>query len=277
LSRITRLGAFCYFKHMKRAFLYIDILGFGSLVKTNPEKVDRIFYIIDTLGVHSHFALKTVVFSDTILVFNQDESRSLDYYVTYLIEYAQQLFYRLCGINIYFKGIITYGEFKYSKLSNIEAYYGLALIDTHESEKDLEGFGLFVDKNIADEVIVFDRTSYTEKYDFVILCQYLQNLYQHTGGILPIEQHLLTDTDTYHRIDEDLRFLREIDYLKDNHPSARAKAKYQKVYDTYKQIMPLFFELFESDGFYPWLINENYMGSLNPYDLISESELNEPS
>ncbi|WP_158795885.1 hypothetical protein [Pedobacter sp. L105] len=258
---------------MKRAFLYIDILGFGTLVKTNPEKVDKIFEVIDSLRAHHHFALKIVVFSDTILVFNKNESRSLDYYVTYLIEYVQELFYNLCNINIYFKGIITHGEFKYSQLRNIEAYYGLALVDTHEDEKHLEGFGLFIDKSITDEVVVFDVTDYTDKYNFIILCQYLQNLYKHTQGVLPVEHDLLTDTDTYYRVDEDLKFLREITYLKDNHPLDRAKAKYQKVYDTYKSIMPLFFELFEREGFLPWLINEYYTGNYNPFDLISENEL----
>jgi hypothetical protein len=107
------------------------------------------------------------------------------------------------------------------------------------------------------------------------LCQYLQNLYSHTNGILPVEHNLLTDTDTFYRVDEDLRFLREVAYIKDNHPVEKVKAKYQKVYDTYKNIMPLFFDRFEAEGFLPWLISESYTGSYNPFELISERELNE--
>lgn len=259
---------------MDRAFLYIDILGFENLVRTNPEKVDKIFKIFDTLKVHKHFALQTVVFSDTILVFNKDESLSVDYYCTYLVEYSQELFYRLSLINVYFKGILTFGEFNFSKMTNIQAYYGLALIDAYNDEALLEGFGLYVDKKLSDEIIVFDKVDFSEKYDYILLCQSLKNLYSTTEGVLPIELDLLTDTDTYHRIDDDLRFFREIEYLKQHHPSERARAKYQKVYDTYKADLPLFFKTFEAEGFLPFCINPDYTGSINPYEILAESELN---
>src|SRR5680860_1637694 len=115
---------------MDKAFLYIDILGFEKLVRSNSEKIKRIFEIIDGLNVHRHIAFQTVVFSDTFLVFNKNNDHENHYYVTYLIEYAQQLFYKLSLINIYFKGIITLGEFSFSRSNNIEVYYGLALIET---------------------------------------------------------------------------------------------------------------------------------------------------
>jgi len=108
---------------MSRAFLYIAILGFENLVRTNPDKVDQVFEIFDTLKVYKHFALQTVVFSDTILVFNKDESLSKDYYCAYLVECVQELFYRLSAINVYFNGILTYGEFHFSRMTNIQAYY----------------------------------------------------------------------------------------------------------------------------------------------------------
>lgn len=259
---------------MNRAFLYIDILGFENLVRTNPQKVDQIFTIFDALKVHRHFAFQTVVFSDTILVFNKDDSLSTDYYCTYLVEYSQELFYRLSAINVYFKGILTFGEFNFSKMNNIEAYYGLALIETYKDESILEGFGLFVDKRLSREIIVFDKVSFTEKYEFILLCQSIKNLYSTTKGILPIDITLLTETDTYHRIDEDLRFLREIEYLKQKHPSEEIRAKYQKVYDTYKVELPLFFQVFEAKGFIPFTINSNYAGSINPFDILAEQELN---
>ena len=71
---------------MEKAFLYIDILGFGQLVKDNSPKTEKIFEIIDGLNVHRHFAFQTIVFSDTILVFNKNEEYQNHYYVTYLIE-----------------------------------------------------------------------------------------------------------------------------------------------------------------------------------------------
>jgi len=194
---------------MKRAFLYIDILGFENLAVTNSPKIKNIFEILDRLGSHNHqhyFSLQTVVFSDTVLIFNKSDTEANDVhlYVTYLVEYAQELFYELAAINVYFKGILTFGEFNFDQLKNIQAYYGLALIDTYKSEKQLEGFGLFADKNISNKVVVFDKVNFSKKFDFIILCQSLKNLYLMTDGILPIDINLLTDTDECYRIDEDL-------------------------------------------------------------------------
>lgn len=217
--------------------------------------------------------MQTVVFSDTILVFSKDENLPVHYYCTYLVEYSQELFYKLCSINVYFKAILTFGEFSFSQLKYIQAYFGLALIDAYKDEKCLKGFGLFVDKNISEEIIIFDKVNFSEKYKFVLLCQSLVNLYKTTCGVLPIDINILNETDTYHRIDEDLRFLREVEYLKNSHTEDRVKDKYQKVYDIYRGVMPLFFEIFEKDGFLPFSINNEYTGSINPFELLSEKEM----
>lgn len=259
---------------MEKVFLYIDILGFGQLVKNNSPKIEKIFTIIDGLNIHKDFTFQTIVFSDTILVFNKNKDYQNHYYITYLIEYAQQLFYRLSLINIYFKGIITLGNFNYTKLNNIDAYYGLALIETYYDESLLEGFGLFINKNLSSEVIVFDKIHFNEKYDFILLCQSFINLYKATNGILPIDTNILYETDTYFRIDEDLRFFREIEYLKNNYPDKKVKEKYEKVYNLYKSITPFFFKKFEEEGFLPFTLNSNYTGSINPFEILAESEQN---
>ncbi len=263
---------------MKRAFLYIDILGFKDLINTNSPKIKKIFEIFDSLKVHKQrhfFSLQTVVFSDTVLILNKNdtETNAVHLYVTYLIEYTQELFYKLAGINVYFRAILTFGEFNFEQLKNIQAYYGLALIDTYEGEKKLRGFGLFVDKNISNEVVIFHKAHFSEKFDFVFLCQSLKNLYSITNGILPIDINILTDTDDCYRIDEDLRFLREVEYLMSNYPVEEIREKYRTVYNIYKSEFPLFFEKFESEGFLPFTINSEYIGHINPFDLISQREL----
>jgi hypothetical protein len=259
---------------MDKTFLYIDILGFEKLVESNSPKTEKIFEIIDGLNVHKDFVFQTIVFSDTILVFNKNGDYQNHYYVTYLIEYAQQLFYRLSLINIYFKGIITLGEFNFSKLNNIDAYYGLALIETYKDEKILEGFGLYINKNLSNEVIVFDKIDFNKKYDFVLLCQSFINLYKDTKGILPIDMNILSETDTYFRIDEDLRFFREIEYLKNNHPIEGVKKKHEKVYNVYKSVTPDFFQKFEEEGFLPFILNPGYPGTIDPFEILAESEMN---
>lgn len=258
---------------MKRAFLYVDIIGFEVLARTNPDKVDKIFKIFDILNVHRHHKLQTIVFSDTILVFNKADDWSIDYYCTYLIEYAQQLFYNLSLINVYFKGLLTYGEFNFSQLTNIQAYYGTALIDTYHDETTLDGFGLYIHKSLTEYVVTFDKTTFTEKYDYILLCQSIKNLYNYTHGKLPVAIEALSETDTFHRIDEELRFFREIEFIKNNHPAERVRKKYQDVYDIYKKELPLFFEIFEKEGFLPFAINPEYPGRINPFNLLAEKEL----
>jgi len=258
---------------MNKTLLYIDILGFGQLVKDNSPKINEIFKIMDGLNVHRHFALQTIVFSDTMLVFNKNKEYPNHYYVTFLIEYAQQLFYRLSLINVYFKGIITFGDFNFTKLNNIDAYYGLALIETYSDESTLEGFGLFINKSLSDEVIVFDKINFNEKYEFILLCQSFMNLYKHTNGVLPINTDILIETDTYFRIDEDLRFFREIEYLKNNYPTEKIREKYETVYNLYKSVTPIFFQKFEEEGFLPFTLNADYAGSMNPFEILAETEM----
>ncbi len=260
---------------MKRAFLYIDILGFKNMVLSKSSKIDQIFTIFDGLNVFKHPALQVVVFSDTILVFNKEDNWPTHYFVTYLIEYYQQLFYRLSEINVYSKGIITLGEFNFNELSNFQAYYGEALIETYSDESQLEGFGLYIKNELNDEVVVFDTVPFNEQYDYVLLCQSYINLYDHTDGKLPIDLNMLSETDTYFRIDEDLRFFREIEYYKNHLGNDYIRNKYQKVYDIYRKRTPLFFEVFEAQGFLPFALNETYTGSINPFHILAEKELSQ--
>lgn len=256
---------------MTRVFLYIDILGFSSMVQKQPCKILKIFQIINGLSVYRHYAFKTIVFSDTILVFNDKDNFPNHYYVTYLIEFAQQLFYRLLSIGVYFKGLITYGEFNFKQMNNIQAYWGEALIETYHDEKNLKGFGLFVNKKLSTDIVVFDKLdNIDDKYDFVLLCQSYINLYKSTQGKLTVEIETLFDECM--RIDEDLRFFREIKYIKDNCKIPKIADKYSMVYLWYKNhTYPLFKQL-EDEDFFPSTLHPNYMGSINPFALIAEKE-----
>ena len=257
---------------IEKIFLYIDILGFKELVMNNSDKVENIFKIIDSLHVHKNIAFQTIVFSDTILIFNKDNKHPAHYYVTYILEYAQQLFYRLSMINMYFKGIITLKPFTYLELKNVNAYYGEALISTYKDEKELKGFGLYIDKSISKDSFIFENIHFNEKYDYILLCQSLIKLYKKTKGVLPVNEHLLTETDDYYRIDEDLRFLREIDYYRKHINDKRISEKYDYVYNTYRILLPNFFRVFEKEGFLPYVISPTYIGSINPFNILAELE-----
>jgi hypothetical protein len=92
----------------ERFLLYIDILGFSELVKT-PERVAELYKIINYLNVHRHDVFTTIIFSDTILVYNNKHAaglREVQYLIMYLCEFAQDLFYRLIGRDIHFRGYL---------------------------------------------------------------------------------------------------------------------------------------------------------------------------
>lgn len=253
---------------MQKAFLYIDILAFESLVRSKSAKVERIFKIFDSLKVFQHHALETIVFSDTIIVFSKDEGNPIHYYFTFLTEYSQQLFYKLSEINIYFKAILCTGEFNFKKLTNFQAYSGQALINAYKDEKYLPGFGLFVKKQDIGNINAFIEVPLSEEYNFVILCQSFSNLYRTTNGFLPVDDvSIFEETDTFFRIEEDIRFLREINYYRLNIPCERIREKYEKVYSIYKSTFPLFFEKFETYGFDPFILHTDFIPRSNPEEI----------
>ena len=86
-----------------RFLLYIDILGFSEMTNNEPRKVARVYSILDELNVHRHNSFKTIVFSDTVLVYNPDLAETDEerqYLVWYLIEFAEDLHHRLTGQDI---------------------------------------------------------------------------------------------------------------------------------------------------------------------------------
>lgn len=257
---------------MERAFLYIDILGFSEMVNMKSPKISQIFEIIDTLSSFRHFAFTTILFSDTILIFNKNCKLQTHYHITFLIEFAQQLFYRLLRIGVYYRGIITYGEFNFNRLTNIQAYWGNALLETHQDESTLDGLGLFVKNDLVTSILTFKTKMINDKYSFVFLCQSYIRLYTNTKGNLPVDYECLIGTDDYCDLDKELAFFREIEWLKTYYPSYIIRRKYSTVYNWYKEETPLFFSIFEKEGFLPFIINHNYSGTINPFELISEKE-----
>lgn len=252
---------------MDKVFLYIDILGFKQLVESKPEIVQKVFTSINELHVHKNTEFQTIVFSDTVLIFNKTSNHSHHFYVTYLIEYTQQLFYKLASLNVFFRSILSVGDFNYIELKNFNAYYGTALNWSYQSEKELKGFGLYIHKNLCNEVITFDKISIDENYHYVFLCKSLTSLYKHTLGQLPVDCDLFTQTDSFCRIDDELRFLRLINYLRKNVEGEKIKAKYEYVFQIYKSYLPKFFAVFEKEGFMPFVLNPDYIGNIDPYSI----------
>jgi hypothetical protein len=105
----------------ERFLLYIDILNFSNLV-AQKGKVEELYEIINKLHVHRHDVFTTIIFSDTILVYNKSHARGLEdvrYLVMYLCEFAQDLFYRLIGRDIHFRAYITCADFAHYPMERL--------------------------------------------------------------------------------------------------------------------------------------------------------------
>lgn len=157
-------------------FLYIDILGFKELINSGSDLRD-LYSTINELNVHRDKDFTTIVFSDTILVYGAEVWNHVpNQAIMWLVEFAQDLFYRLIVKDIHFRAYITYGEFEHYQLSNLEAYYGKALVECYEREKEIQCTGVFLDSRLARYSDVFATTPFNEHAHFVHVMQHLGDI-----------------------------------------------------------------------------------------------------
>jgi len=181
----------------ERFLLYIDILNFSNLV-LQKGKVEELYKIINDLNVHRHDVFNTIIFSDTILVYNRLHARGLreiHYIVMFLCEFAQDLFYRLIGRDIYFRAYITVGEFAHYSMKNIkDVFYGDALIEAYRAEKAIQAMGLFMSNRVVPYSDIFKTKRFNRNCHFVYIMQSLLGV-SFEREDYPIDPILLLDTD----------------------------------------------------------------------------------
>ncbi len=165
-------------KEPRKYFLYIDILGFSSLVM--QDRIRDLYDRLDSLNAHTHPSFSTIVFSDTIVIYNRDD---LDWdekdkiaLVSRLCEFAADLFYRLISQDIHFRAYICCGEFVHSKMQHIEAFYGRALVQSYHREREIQCSGLFVENDLVPYIGVFESDMYDEHSHYVHLIEYLRQI-----------------------------------------------------------------------------------------------------
>lgn len=184
----------------KRFLLYIDILGFKELTKNNHKKIEKIYKIINGLQVHRDKSYETIIFSDTLLVYNKfsvENERIRPSTIMFLCEFAQDLMYRLAGTNVSFRAVISYGEFSDSKMKNLRAFYGSGLVDAYETEKSIPCTGLFLTNECSKYNNVFPMVKFNKNLNFVILFQTLKSL-AYNQKYLPFhEEEILNSAPPY--------------------------------------------------------------------------------
>lgn len=157
-----------------RYLVYIDILGFAELVKDDATMVEWLYSVIDDLNAHRHQEFKTIVFSDTVLIYSRNyciDERYHEYLSMYAVEFTQDLFYRIWRRGLFFRAVIDYGEFEHSRLKNCEKFYGQSLIRCYELEKKIPCIGTFITDNAAKHQRIFPMARYSDELLFVFFQQ----------------------------------------------------------------------------------------------------------
>jgi len=241
--------------------LYIDILGFSELVEKNPEQINTIYSIIDSLNVHKHEGFRTIVFSDTILVYNiHDSSGEADhqYFVMFACEFAQDLLHRFVGTDRFFRAVLTYGAFDHYNLKNTECFYGPALVRAYNAEKLIQSHGLFIDERPNRYNSVFQSTRYDKSLKFVYLTQALDQFLFLAQDCLPISASLLNDTDDGYHLLPEIRYLQDIYRLMNTHPDPRVRTKHLTAWHFYRSKYQLIVDELERNNFRPEALSPEY-------------------
>jgi len=214
----------------QRFFLYIDILNFTKLINQRG-KVEELYEIINKLNVHRHDVFNTIIFSDTILVYNKEHARGLDdvhCIVMYLCEFAQDLFYRLIGRDVHFRAYITCDDFAHYQMEHIkDVFYGPALIEAYQAEKRIQCMGLFMSNAVVTYSDIFKTARFNRTCHFVFIMQSLlrQSWKRHE---YPIDPSIIIDTDEIWFLAYDIRYLETIyRHRMDETLPSRVRRKYQ--------------------------------------------------
>jgi len=218
--------------------LYIDILGFSNLVGESNSKIVDLYHVIDELNVHSHTSFKTIVFSDTIIVYNLIDPISTQdhqYIVMYSIEFAQDLQYRLFKKNIFFRAQLRYGEFENFSLKNIECFYGKALINSYTNDKNFHACGLFIDDHSNEYNIIFPSQKYCQDMHFIFINQALERYYAITPTGDPIDPNIIVSTSDQYFLVNDILFIKQLYQNSIQFENPSIPTKYISTFDFFRK------------------------------------------
>jgi hypothetical protein len=244
-------------------FLYVDILGFSGLIKT-PKRVEKLYDVLDEITLHRDPAYRAIVFSDTILAYHRFDglpSQGKKGELMFLIELVQDLHIRLVGSKIFFRAIITEGEFYHEKMINLEKFYGPALVDCYNDEKALIGAGLFLDVALRDSNQIFRCIPFSKRYDFVLLTHQITKLISMVNSMcevartavpaFPLSEDIIYDTDREYDLYPEIVHLQEVYDLMRTHLDPGVRAKFLSTWQMYVQAYPGLTESLITHGMKP--------------------------
>lgn len=260
---------------MKNRFLlYIDVLGFSDMVYGDESRIVKLYDLVDGLNCLSHHAFNTIVFSDTVLIYNVAESTSRQddtYYVMFCIEFFQDLLYRSAGKDYYFRSVLVNGPFEHDSPGRVERFYGEALVRAYNYEKAINSTGLFIDRYCNELNLVFPTTRFNSELNFVHVNQSLDRLQQGWLGSIPIPRGLFEDQDHGWLIARDVKILERMHWHMKNDPCPRVRAKHLMAWDLYSRRYSAVMKQLEEAAFDPNFISPGYDWA-SEFQRIEEGE-----
>lgn len=234
----------------QRFLLYIDFLGFEKMASGQQHEARALFQIIDDLNAHPHEDFQTLVFSDTVLIFNRelvflDEHK--EYLVMFLIEFVADLFYKLAGTGITFRAILVEDDFECVQMEHMTRFFGNALIRAYKTEKDLPIIGLVADRRLRKWNKIYRTTPISDGLDYVLVNQALRDLEEGFYGALPVRDSMLHEMDVIWALARDHAFLCHLRKLLTN-SDVRIRKKADTTMDLYREAFPRAIHALESGG-----------------------------
>jgi hypothetical protein len=230
--------------------LYIDILGFRDIVKNTPQKAHLIHDIMNKAFAQNHGDFKTLVFSDTMISYNlfklNGDKSMHEHALMFLCEFAQDLLYSLSKHNIFFRGIIDYGVFEHRALNNMDSYFGNALINCYELEKNIPSMGLFITKQANKYQNIFKTACFSEETKFVYLQTHLDSLV-YDDFLVPFS--VLEQTTGTTLIEKEFNILQKIYEYSNSHINPIVRSKYLLYWYIQKKQYPFLFDKLVSNDF----------------------------
>ncbi len=222
--------------------LYIDLLGFSDLVSKDLRRVEVVYRVLDSLNVHRHDMFKTIVFSDTVLVYNRNDPGSDDehrYIVWYSIEFAEDLHHRLTGQDIYFRAVLTKGEFHHQTMENLQAFYGQAIISAYLAEKEIPSLGLFITDQCNEHNEYFRTSEFGSGLSFVYLNRDIESLCSDSNDTFPIPaSDFIHLADGYPYLAWQVKFLADVHRCMRSTENPTVRAKFLCAWDYYQRRYP---------------------------------------
>jgi hypothetical protein len=127
----------------------------------------------------------------------------------WLVEFAQDLFYRILHLDMHFRAYLTRGEFHHRERKHFASFYGNALVDCYMKEKTIQAMGVFMDNRIAPLSDVFKVTPYDNDCSFVHVMQNLDHV-SFNDSSYPLDPILVDGTDLTWFVAEDVLYLSNI-------------------------------------------------------------------